>query len=91
MRRARGTDLNNFVTEFAADEARFSAFAAKPGSSRRKMLAEARRQFRALPSNEYPTIVALARQLTEDAQDELFQFGIDLCLRGVQGLRKRGA
>ena len=81
--------LNNVVTEFAADEARFAAYVSSPGSSRRKILAEARRQFQSLPENEYPTIVALADHLTEDAQDDLFQFGIDMCLRGVQALLKR--
>jgi TetR/AcrR family tetracycline transcriptional repressor len=81
--------LNNFVTEFAADEARFAAYASGPGSSRRKMLAEARRQFASLSKREYPTIVALANHLTEDAQDELFQFGIDMCLRGIQALSQR--
>jgi TetR/AcrR family tetracycline transcriptional repressor len=80
--------LNNFVTEFAADEARFAAFAATPGLSRRKLLAEARRQFKALPKDEYPTLVALADALTEDAQDELFQFGIDMCLRGIEPLTR---
>ena len=81
--------LNNVVTEFAADEARFAAYVSSPGSSRRKILAEARRQFQSLPEHEYPTIVALADLLTEDAQDDLFQFGIDMCLRGVQALLKR--
>jgi AcrR family transcriptional regulator len=81
-----GYHLNNFITEFAADEARFAAFANQPGSSRRKILAEARRQFKSLPEQEYPTIVALADDLTEDAQDELFQFGIDMCLRGIRDL-----
>ena len=81
--------LNNFVTEFAADEARFAAYASAPGSSRRKVLAEARKQFASLPASEYPTIVALAEHLTEDAQDELFQFGVDMCLRGIQGLARR--
>jgi TetR/AcrR family transcriptional regulator, tetracycline repressor protein len=78
--------LNNFVTEFAADEARFAAYASAPGSSRRKVLADARKQFASLPRSEYPTIVALAAHLTEDAQDQLFQFGIDMCLRGIQAL-----
>jgi TetR/AcrR family tetracycline transcriptional repressor len=81
--------LNNFVTEFAADEARFAAYMSAPGSSRRKVLAEARRQFASLPKSEYPTIVALANHLTEDAQDELFQFGIDMCLRGIQAMSQR--
>lgn len=81
--------LNNFVTEFAADEARFAAFASAPGSSRRKVLAEARKQFASLSRDDYPTIVAMADHLTEDAQDDLFQFGIDMCLRGIQALSKR--
>jgi TetR/AcrR family transcriptional regulator, tetracycline repressor protein len=80
--------LNNFVTEFAADEGRFATFAAQPGMTRRKVLAEVRRQFKSL-GEEYPTIVALADALTEDAQDALFQFGIDLHLRGIQALAKR--
>ena len=81
--------LNNFVTEFAADEARFATFVAQPGMTRRKLLAEMRRQFKSLPVEEYPTIVALADALTEDAQDALFQFGIDLHLRGIQALAQR--
>ncbi|HMF98530.1 MAG TPA: TetR/AcrR family transcriptional regulator C-terminal domain-containing protein [Vicinamibacterales bacterium] len=82
--------FNNLVTEFAADEGRFASYAAAvPGSSRRKILAEVRRQFKSLPIDEYPTIVALADHLTADAQDELFQFGIDMCLRTVEALVKR--
>ena len=82
--------LNNLVTEFAADEGRFATYAATvPGSSRRKILAEVRRQFMALPADEYPTIVALADHLTEDAQDALFQFGIDMSLRGIEALVAR--
>ncbi len=78
--------LNNFVTEFAADEARFAAYASAPGFSRRKLLVDARKHFASLSKDEYPTIVALADHLTEDAQDELFQFGVDMCLRGIQAL-----
>jgi len=81
-----GYHLNNFVTEFAADEARFAAFADKPGVTRRKMLNEARRQFKSLPAHEYPTLVELADHITEDDQDGLFQFGVDMCLRGIDAL-----
>ena len=82
--------LNNFVTEFAADEGRFASYAAAvPGTTRRKILAEVRRQFKALPSEEYPTIVALADHLTDGDQDALFQFGIDMCLRGLETLATR--
>src|SRR5262249_47829772 len=81
--------LNNLVTEFASDEGRFATYmATNPGASRRKILAEVRRQFKSLPKDDYPTIVALADHLTDDAQDELFQFGIDVCLRGIQALVK---
>jgi TetR/AcrR family tetracycline transcriptional repressor len=77
--------FNNFVTEFAADEGRYAAAAAALGVSRRKMLAEARRQFKSLPADEYPLIVALAEPLSEDDPDGLFQFGLDLWLRGLGG------
>jgi len=81
---------NNFVTEFAADEARFAAFASAPGSNRRKVFAQARQAFKTLPREEYPTLVELADDLTADDQDGLFQFGIDLLLRGLEALAKRG-
>jgi TetR/AcrR family tetracycline transcriptional repressor len=74
--------LNNFVTEFAADEARFATFAA--GKSRRQQFAWARRYFASLPPEEYPNVVALAGPLTDDAPDELFQFGIDCWLDGLE-------
>jgi TetR/AcrR family tetracycline transcriptional repressor len=81
--------VNNFITEFAADEGRLAGYvAAVPGSSRRKLMTEVRRQFKSLPKDEYPTIVALADHLTEDAQDALFQFGIDMCLEGIDALAK---
>ena len=85
--------LNNVVTEFAADEGRVANItAAVPGLTRRKMLAEMRRQFKSLPNDEYPTLVALADQLTDGDQDALFQFGVEFCLRGVEALasRKKG-
>jgi len=80
---------NNFVTEFAADEARFSAFAAGGASGRRTLLAQARKQFKSLPRDEYPTVVELADDLTEDDPDRLFQFGIDAWLRGLEGLARK--
>src|SRR5215471_787565 len=58
--------LNNLVTEFAADEGRFAAYTAAAGSSRGEVLREMRRQFKSLPKDEYPTIVALANHLAED-------------------------
>ncbi len=80
---------NNFLTEFVADEGRFAAFAEAPGSSRRKVLADARRYFKSLPARDYPTVVELADSLTEDDPDALFQAGIDILVRGIAALAKR--
>ncbi len=82
---------NNFVTEFVADEARFTAFATAPGSSRRKVFAEARRHFRSLPREEYPNVAELADSLTEDDPEGLFQFGLELLFRGLKALSNRRA
>ncbi|WP_242342157.1 TetR/AcrR family transcriptional regulator C-terminal domain-containing protein [Anaeromyxobacter terrae] len=76
--------LNNFVTEFAADEARYAAAAAAMGVTRRKMLGEARKQFRALPREEFPLLVSLADHLAEDDSEGLFQFGLDVLVRGLE-------
>jgi hypothetical protein len=77
------------VTEFAADEARFAAFARTPGASRRKVLAQARKHFESLPRDEYPTLVELARDLTVDDSDGLFRFGIEIWLRGLEVLARK--
>ena len=84
-----GYHCNNFVTEFVADEARFAAFAAVPGSTRRKVFADARKHFKALPRDQFPTIVDLADHLAEDDADALFQSGLDLWLRGIESRAKR--
>jgi TetR/AcrR family tetracycline transcriptional repressor len=80
---------NNFVTEFAADEARFATMAAASGVTRRKMFAEAQKTFRSLPADEYPTLIAWAEFLTEDDPDGLFEFGLRVWLDGIADLAKR--
>jgi TetR/AcrR family tetracycline transcriptional repressor len=82
---------NNFVTEFAADEARFTAFAADSRSSRRKVFAQASKYFKSLSRDEYPTIVELADDLTADDPDDLFRFGLEIWLRGLERLAKHRA
>jgi TetR/AcrR family tetracycline transcriptional repressor len=76
--------FNNLVTEFVADESRFASMAT--ASSRRKMYAQARKIFKSLPADQYPVIVALADELSEDDPDGLFEFGVDVWLRGLEGL-----
>lgn len=80
--------LNNFVTEFAADEARYTE-AARASGSRAKMLATAKRHFRSLPAGEFPTIVELADHLTEDDPEGLFQLGLDVWIQGIERLARK--
>jgi len=83
-----GYHCNNFVTEFAADEARFAASIPARGGARRRVFADARKYFKSLPPAEYPTVVALADHLTENDQDALFQFGLDVWLDGIEQMLK---
>jgi AcrR family transcriptional regulator len=84
-----GYHLNNFVTESAADEARMAATAAQMGITHAKLMAEARRQFRALPADQFPTLTRMADHLTEDDPDALFEFGLQLWLDGLERHRRR--
>jgi TetR/AcrR family tetracycline transcriptional repressor len=72
---------NNFVTEFAADEARF-------GSASRKQSADMRKMFKSLPQSDYPNIVALAEHLAFDDMDALFEFGIEMWLQGIRAFSR---
>ncbi len=81
--------LNNFVTEFVADEARMSAFASTLPAGRKKMFSEARKYFRSLPAAEYPAVVKLADSLSEDDPDGLFRFGLEIWLTGIEKLSRR--
>ncbi len=78
--------LNNVVTEFVADESRFTSMAGATASSRRKMYTQVRKLFKSLPADTYPVLVELADYLSEDDPDGLFAFGVDLWLRGLAEL-----
>ena len=80
---------NNFVTEFVADEIRITAMVAESRGKRRAAFDEVRKHFKALPRDEYPTLVELADELSEDDPDGLFQFGLEIWLRGLETLTKR--
>ena len=80
--------MNNLVTEFVADEGRFAQQAEAMGTTRRKMLAEARRYFSALPKDEFPNVVELAADLADDDADGLFQFGVQVWLRAIEQLSR---
>jgi AcrR family transcriptional regulator len=78
--------FNNLVTEFVADESRFASMAGPAASGRRKMYAQVRKVFKSLPPDEYPVIVELADDLSSDDADGLFEFGVDVWLRGLANL-----
>jgi len=80
--------MNNLVTEFVADEGRFAQQAEAMGTTRRKMLGEARRYFSALPKDEFPNVVELAADLADDDADGLFQFGVQVWLRAIEQLSR---
>jgi TetR/AcrR family tetracycline transcriptional repressor len=78
--------FNNLVTEFVADESRFASMVGSIPSSRRKMYAQVRKVFKSLPVDEYPVIVELADDLSKDDPNGLFDFGVDVWLRGLEDL-----
>jgi phytoene/squalene synthetase len=71
-----------------ADEGRFAQAAEALGTTRRKMLAEARKYFSSLPKDQFPKIVELAADLAEDDADALFQFGFQIWLRAIEHLSR---
>jgi TetR/AcrR family tetracycline transcriptional repressor len=76
--------LNNFITEFVADEQRF----AMPAAERRKAFAGMRRQLEGLPAAEFPTLRDLAAELTEHDPDGNFRFGLEIWLDAIGRLAK---
>jgi TetR/AcrR family tetracycline transcriptional repressor len=81
--------FNNLVTEFAADEARLATAAEAVGISPQALLAEARRQFQALPPDEYPSLIRLADHLADDDPDDSFEFGLHVWIGGLERLLER--
>jgi TetR/AcrR family tetracycline transcriptional repressor len=46
--------------------------------------------FRSLPPDEFPSLVALADDLTEADADERFEFALELLVRGLEAMAERG-
>ena len=44
--------------------------------------------FRSLPEDQFPTLVALADDLTAGDADERFEFGLELLVRGLEAMAK---
>ena len=80
--------FNNLVTEFVADEARMSMAAQAMGTSRSELIEGAREQYKALPEDEFPNLTRYADYMVDGDSDGLFEFGIDLCISGLEHLRR---
>lgn len=83
---------NNFVTEFVADEIRTTtALVGKPHRSRKAAFEAVHKHFKSLPQDQYPTLVELADELSDDDADALFEFGLEVWVRGLETLTRRPA
>jgi AcrR family transcriptional regulator len=82
-----GYHFNNFVVEFVADEVRLAMAAEAMGTSPGEVLAETRRQLKALPAEEYPTLTRLADHIADSDSDGLFRFGLELWIGGLERLQ----
>ena len=51
-----------------------------------KFIAEMRGYFAALPADRFPNVVSLAGPLTAGADDERFEFGLDVLIRGLAAM-----
>jgi AcrR family transcriptional regulator len=77
--------LTDYATHFVAEESRFTDAGGPHDSSEGGDLARVRRQFEALPEEDYPIAVALAGYLTgpDDAEGR-FEFGLEALLEGLE-------
>jgi len=53
--------------------------------------AQLRDYFRSLPADEFPTLVALADELTAGDEDARFEFALDLLVSGLETMAARWA
>ena len=74
--------LNEYVTMFVAGETQYDNPEAKTDSE--DSSSEVQNWLEALPSNEYPSIVALAGYLAKFDADERFRFGVEILENGLE-------
>ncbi|MEO8288146.1 MAG: TetR/AcrR family transcriptional regulator C-terminal domain-containing protein [Chloroflexota bacterium] len=80
--------FNNLVTEFVADEARMATAADVAGATQSELIEGAREQYKALPEAEFPNLTRYADYMVNGDSDALFQFGLDLCINGLESFRR---
>ncbi len=55
-----------------------------------RYIGELHEYFAALPEDQFPTLKALAGPLTAGATDERFEFGLEVLVRGLEAMGKKG-
>ena len=60
------------------------------GKTRADVMAEMRAQLHALPADQFPQLVRAADDPGSDDPEALFEFGLDLVIRGLAPLARRG-
>jgi len=79
---------NSYVVGFVLDE---TLGRATDAGSVKRMEEQARRWFKSLPAEQYPTLVAIADELIDAPADARFEFGLRALLDGLElRLRKKG-
>ena len=83
-----GMLMNDFVIMSVLEETRFANLEAETTS--KETSSEIQRWVESLPSNEYPSLIALAPHLTQYNGDERFHFGVMLLRNGLESFLGRG-
>lgn len=79
---------NSYVVGFVLDE---TFGRPTDAASVKRMMEQAKRWFKALPPEQYPTLVSLSDELIDTPADTRFEFGLRALLDGFElKLRKRG-
>jgi AcrR family transcriptional regulator len=78
------TLFNTFVTGFVQDETRAFPRADVVDVPREDLVQQVRQSFKRLPSDRYPSLVAVADELVDQDLDRQFSFGVDALLTGFE-------
>jgi len=74
--------LSDYVVMFVSEETRYANAEAESGSE--DSSSGVQNWLKALPSNDYPSVIALADYLMEPDVDERFRFGIEILRNGLE-------
>ncbi|WP_214409184.1 TetR/AcrR family transcriptional regulator [Sphaerisporangium fuscum] len=81
--------LSSYVTGFVLQELSPMNAAEARGAAPEEVLAQANRELKALPAEEFPSLLLVADDLTARTMEERFRLGLDLTLSGLEERRRR--